>query len=594
MLSLSFGGAASLRAYLPLLVCALASPLLAQSLQASEVASLPLDVASRYDLLGGTLQTLQVPDRATACLVDVTLDGRERTLKLWPHDVRADDFQLLVEDETGIHAVPTPQCNTLRGRILGEPDSRIAGSLWDGKLTAMIWESVNDREAGAWVIQPEHEFQASNGLHVVYHETQSDEVPGTCGVDTSATMTATTHRQFVGGGAGPVRVCEIACDADNQYYNLLLQDVVLTQNDITSIINATDFIYLRDVAITYEVTTILVRTSEPDPYTSSNPGNLLGQFRDHWNAQQQGIQRDIAHLFTGRDLNGGVIGVAWLGVICTNNLPYGLSESRYTGNFPMRVSLTAHELGHNWSSPHCNGSSGCQIMCASNGGCGGVTAFGPDAAAFIVDHKNSRSCLSDPFPPSLSSVSPTTIQAFGGGAVNLVGQELSNLTAIHVGSATYNPAEIFVQVLDENNVRISPFVGEVLGQTRIPVENQIGTSGSVSLDVTEVTPPVLAGPPTAVTGAQLTYVTGSKEGDQWFLFAAVNNPVTAPFQGFDILVGSTFTGFSGTTTGVGIDTAEVFVFSPSFVGSTVYLHSLVLDEQGFVGATNIRATTFIL
>jgi hypothetical protein len=102
----------------------------------------------------------------------------------------------------------------------------------------------------------------------------------------------------------------------------------------------------------------------------------------------------VAHLFTGKNLDGSVIGIAYLGVVCDVNDAYGLSQSRYTTNFSLRVSLTAHELGHNWNAQHCDASPPCGIMCSSNGGCGGdLTHFGATPLAAIIAWRNSAGCL---------------------------------------------------------------------------------------------------------------------------------------------------------------------------------------------------------
>src|SRR5262249_15965514 len=129
--------------------------------------------------------------------------------------------------------------------------------------------------------------------------------------------------------------------------------------DIESILNSVDFIYRRDCGIGYTLTTIIVRTTTPQPYTSTNPGTLLSQFQSEWNTNQTAIVRDVAHLFTGKNIlaaSGGVIGIAYLPGVCTATDGYGLSQSHWSSTITIaqRVGLTAHELGHNWGAEHCN------------------------------------------------------------------------------------------------------------------------------------------------------------------------------------------------------------------------------------------------
>ena len=124
--------------------------------------------------------------------------------------------------------------------------------------------------------------------------------------------------------------------------------------------------YESEVGITHDLSYCLVRTSAAeDPYGSvTNSSSLLSQFGTWWNTNQQLIERDVAHLFTGKELDGSVIGIAYLGVICTTNA-YGLDQE--FGNFNCRTELIAHELGHNWSAVHCeyNRSTMNRITCAN-------------------------------------------------------------------------------------------------------------------------------------------------------------------------------------------------------------------------------------
>ncbi|MFQ5806245.1 MAG: immunoglobulin domain-containing protein, partial [Phycisphaerae bacterium] len=133
-----------------------------------------------------------------------------------------------------------------------------------------------------------------------------------------------------------------------------------------------------------------------------------------------GVLRDVAHLMTGKDLNGGVIGIAWLGVICNTSQGYGLSQSRFTGNFTNRVGLTAHEVGHNWDAVHCDGDGDCFIMCSGLGGCAhNVTRFGSRSIGDIVPFRNTRPCLTENGPTFLTQPTPSQRVCAGDPLVSL-------------------------------------------------------------------------------------------------------------------------------------------------------------------------------
>lgn len=85
---------------------------------------------------------------------------------------------------------------------------------------------------------------------------------------------------------------------------------------------------------------------------SYNAVTLLYQFRDHMLASHRNPRYHVAHLFTGKNLNGGIIGVAFL------NSHWALSQqvrepgTTYQATQYQRVILEAHEIGHNYNALH--------------------------------------------------------------------------------------------------------------------------------------------------------------------------------------------------------------------------------------------------
>ena len=96
--------------------------------------------------------------------------------------------------------------------------------------------------------------------------------------------------------------------------------------------------------------------SSDDPFSDEADGGLLlreiVKFRDSAAQRANGL----THLFTGRDLKGNTIGVAYVGVLCTKN-GVGLTEARGVLNVTFESLIVAHELGHNFGAGH-DGASG--------------------------------------------------------------------------------------------------------------------------------------------------------------------------------------------------------------------------------------------
>lgn len=114
--------------------------------------------------------------------------------------------------------------------------------------------------------------------------------------------------------------------------------------------NIVDGIFTEQVGIAIEPTDFIVFTSPSDPFTSSNSEELLGEFGGY-RAASPGIRdRGLAHLMTGRDLNGNTVGVAYIGSLCEIETGVSLSEGGITT--VDSALIVAHELGHNFGAPH--------------------------------------------------------------------------------------------------------------------------------------------------------------------------------------------------------------------------------------------------
>lgn len=346
----------------------------------------------------GSIQKLVVPANPEGTVViDVTIADRPMQLVLDEHSVRAGDFSLYVTRPDGSPMeVPAPAPSTYRGTVIGMPNAVVAGSITDEGLSAVVFDEAMDRE---WQIQPAEGMAA--GIYSVALKTDLNVPAGTCGVDSTfqAVDTSVTSNATGGARGTGLRLCEIALDADFEFYQRNGNSTTATLNDMERVMNLVDVIYMRDSDVTFQITGVVIRTNSADPYTSNDGGTRLNQFRTEWLNNFVGVRRDIAHLFTGVNINGGTIGVAFLSAVCTN-AGYGFSESRFTNNISARVGLTAHEIGHNFSQNHCDGSGDCRIMCSGLGGCNNdVTRFGTAQANSIRNYAIGRSCMSDLAPP---------------------------------------------------------------------------------------------------------------------------------------------------------------------------------------------------
>jgi hypothetical protein len=360
--------------------------------------------------------------------VDVPTDGGVLTLDLFKHSNRSDRYRVLVDRGDGaLEPTTPPEIRTYRGTVQGRPDTVVSGSLLSGGFSGIV--RLEDGET--WVVQPRSDFCPNDpqaGVHLSF--AAADAVPDGRGCALGQPgfpmerFTIGEQQQGEGGIAGttPSQV-EIGCETDFEFFQRNGSSVTNTVNDVELIMNNVNVIYDRDANVVHEISVIVVRSASTDPYSGTTIDARLTEFGNKWaTAPESGIFRDVSHMFSGVAFSGGTIGLAYLNVVCNsiNNAQYGVVESRYTGVLNFRVSLSAHEIGHNWSCTHCDsdGSANCNIMCSANGSCGGISGsnlrLNTRAVTEITNRLNSQSCdFVRPAPQSLPFIetfATTTVQ----------------------------------------------------------------------------------------------------------------------------------------------------------------------------------------
>ncbi|MFT7671066.1 MAG: hypothetical protein ACI8X5_003782 [Planctomycetota bacterium] len=391
-----------------------------------------LDLLDDLRLSGGTLGEYQLLESFDGRML-IAFEHPDQALyiDLAPHSVRAENFEVRYQLDDGSWMVADSQpVQTYRGTVLGEPDSYVAASILADGLHARIQLSGN-REF--WIEPVLHQTGLAEA-HVLYQTEQVMDSGSTCATGAASNMPAPRSFAPSSSSSGMTlstvgnnmnlaasTVAELACDADYEYFQNW-GSVSAVQSRIESVINTTNLQYERDVDITHAITTILVRSSSNDPYSKKRADQLLYQFRDEWNANQSGIQRDVAELFTAKTLAGSTIGIAWLGQVCNLDLAYSVVQSDFNNNFASATDLSAHELGHNWDANHCS----CTTY-TMNAYITSSNRFNPSGTIpAITSYRDAQSCFGAVDPPE----DPVSISvgSIGTGTQN-AGQGKKNGTA---------------------------------------------------------------------------------------------------------------------------------------------------------------------
>lgn len=334
----------------------------------------------------------------------VPVDDQVVMVRMDPTTALAPDVVIKVQNADGSYTqVDRPAVDvTFRGTVEEFPGSIVSGSLFDTGFEGRIWlpdgtkfniEPVGIRAPNA---DPEE--------YIIYNARDAGGCGGSCG--TTAAMEAEgraladfdqwameVERGMGPGTCGGTCVAQLGVDADFTYFQARGSSVANVTNRINSVISTANVQYETQVSITHLISTLIIRQAEPDPYSGPDIGNLLSQLQNHWQTQQVGVVRDVVELFTV-DVTGGVIGLAFLSGVC-NSQGFNVVDSSQ-GTLNCDADLSAHELGHNWSSQHCSCSSPpstmhpsllCALTFVENDP-------GSDTIGQISSFRNTRLCLS--------------------------------------------------------------------------------------------------------------------------------------------------------------------------------------------------------
>jgi hypothetical protein len=328
----------------------------------------------------------------------------------------------------------------------------------------------------------------------------------------------------------------IAVDTDNEFMQVKFADNTTTATSyIASLIASMSTIYERDVLVRLlQGTTYLRVSTTPDPYVQTGSGNAsvakLQEFSNVWNTTYAAVPRALAMMLSGKQTGGGASGIAWINTLC--NKYYGTSFSQvYTsGTTPSSgdILVVAHELGHNFGSPHTHcyttpvdfcynaetncysGTKACPAAQTINGvtnvtgtlmsychlsglgGCTSKTVFHPRTVSEKLNPSIENATLGGSaciFPyvdptPTVISVSPAGGSTAGGTAIAITGTNFQNGATVTVGGAAATSV-VFV-----NGTRLTAVTpAHAAGNVAVVVTNPTTQTGTLNPGFFYAAPP---------------------------------------------------------------------------------------------------------
>lgn len=287
-------------------------------------------------------------------------------LTVAPYEMRSTDYLLQLErgdrvtksraSRTAVHrGTATLPDGTASEAIFTFDQQFILGSWQENGVIYFLeplWRYVPDADPETYLVYGENDAIIPNGFcgaDVHDHDHDHDHGHG-----------REIEEPKPGGQEKLVGECllvELALASDFELYQDFGNNATSVENFMLNTLANVQTNYDDEFAdeLQFEVVTTFIATCSAtscDPWTNStNAGTLLNSFQS-WGQGGGfgGVTYDVATLWTGRNFNGGTIGVAWLSAVCTN-LRYNTCEN-FSSNAQLLRVLWSHELGHNFGSGH--------------------------------------------------------------------------------------------------------------------------------------------------------------------------------------------------------------------------------------------------
>ena len=316
----------------------------------------------------------ELPPMALASrAADRAQHGSKTSEWTWSFESFGKSFDLLLESNDRLIAkLPKSQLENIReshqlyrGEIEGIDQSWVRltrhGKNWYG----MIWDGHE-----VYIIDPMSAMEPAlpgfslshSSSHGIYRLSDTREVEGAvCGSSASNVSSNPIHNYGVLVEELQERVTADAIGASLNLDMAIVADVEFstTQKNIYNIstnsaviarMNVVDGIFSEQVGVQINLVDIQ-ELSDNGVLTSTVPFTLLQQFGGFMSSGTVS-NPGVAHLFTGRKLDGNVIGMAYISTLCSERFGVGVNEIK--GGGTARALLVAHELGHNFGAPHDN------------------------------------------------------------------------------------------------------------------------------------------------------------------------------------------------------------------------------------------------
>ena len=319
----------------------------------------------------------------------------------------------LQDNQQVIDTAHSEHAQLLKGKLEGNNQSWVRltktskgdqGLIWDGAELYVIEPAISIRNN----LSQGSDLPSSDTVIFKMSDTTVDLGTDYCGADTHPSDTSkanvnnglTTYRALTNDISNqltstPTLRLEMQALADASFREKFTND----QDAMDALlvrINNIDGIFSSQLELNVQASNIHIYNKDPGLLsTSNNPIALLSALAQLRNSSAVMGTYAVTHLFTGRDLEGETLGIAYIGNVCNTHYAVGLSEVGNRGAWIDSL-VAAHELGHQLGAVH-DGTGACSNSPAQgylmDSIVNGNSAFSQCSKDTIVANMQSATCL---------------------------------------------------------------------------------------------------------------------------------------------------------------------------------------------------------
>lgn len=275
-------------------------------------------------------------------------------------------FRLRVQPNSSLSGISSdPELRLLHGTIADKPTSWVRLSYRGSEVQGLIWDgrdlyAVEPASAVAGLVTASAQLPAQGSIIFRLADAEVALAADFCGAspgEASASDGMTAYQDMVdeldrmqiAAAGSALNGIELSLLADAAFRAQYASSTD-AENAILTRLNNLDGIFSGQLGIHLLAASVAVYGGD-SLSASKVAGTLLDSLATLRSADAALRVTGLTHLFTGRNLDGNTVGMAYVDTVCHSRYAVGLTESRSIGAW-LESLVAAHEIGHNLGAVH--------------------------------------------------------------------------------------------------------------------------------------------------------------------------------------------------------------------------------------------------